>query len=672
MTAFRRLTLVLCLALAGPLLATVMEDDVLVVSAGYHHLGDDETPEWPEAPAAPSSAPLEFTFEASARTNGPFVLSVHQRHVSDPWTVTLNGEDVATLETHEDQRVAYYPLPSGSLRDGANTLEFSTAKATDDVTLGDVRIHFQSLVELLDLGMVDVSVSDGDGYPVPARLTLVDEAGELPALHQVTGKHTAVRRGVVYTDGGSTRMYVPRGTYTVHASKGTEWSHSQATVTAGRDGAISLSLTHEVDTRGWVAADTHIHTVPFSNHGDANPQERVLTLAAEGVELAIATDHNHNTDLAPFRSELALEAHFTPVVGNEVSTPIGHFNAFPLDPDGEVPLHDSNDWVALVEDMRAKGALAVILNHPRWPAHDTGPFGKFGLDQATGQRRTTGTPFLFDAMELVNSTTDTVAPMVLFEDWFSLLNKGERVFAVGSSDSHTVGDPVGRGRTYVRSETDDVGDLDVDTLAMNIADGHSSVSLGIIVDVRVEGRSAMGHTVFVDDQDVDFQLRIAAPSWVDPERYVVWINGRVLYERTLSPSRGQVTDLLLPLNINLEHLHDAWVVVGVFGSDAGGEWWPGPNQYTLAASNPIFLDGDGDGIYESPREIALSRWKGAPTSLDLVDADDAVAIQYLELAAEYYETQARTRLEKLGDGFARRSEAIKAYLEARTADPDED
>jgi hypothetical protein len=117
------------------------------------------------------------------------------------------------------------------------------------------------------------------------------------------------------------------------------------------------------------------------------------------------------------------------------------------------------------------------------------------------------------------------------------------------------------------------------------------------------------------------------------------------------------------------HLHDAWVVIAVFGGPAGGAFWPGLNDYTLGASNPVFLDVDGDGVWQSPREIAKSRFKGAPAEMDLVDADTAVMVQYLDIADAWYQEQARRRLDALGKGFARRDEVVAAFLAERTGDP---
>ena len=123
-----------------------------------------------------------------------------------------------------------------------------------------------------------------------------------------------------------------------------EWgvAKQRVVVPAGPAGSqriepIGLTMQREVATPGFVACDTHIHTLTFSGHGDSSLEERMITLAAEGVELPIATDHNHTTNDRPAKQMLGLARYFTAVSGNEVTTKVGHFNAFPLDPEAPVP-----------------------------------------------------------------------------------------------------------------------------------------------------------------------------------------------------------------------------------------------------------------------------------------------------------------------------------------------
>ena len=52
------------------------------------------------------------------------------------------------------------------------------------------------------------------------------------------------------------------------------------------------------DSPGWVAGDFHIHAAPSTDSG-LPIDKRVFSCAAEGLEVAVATDHNYVTDYAP-------------------------------------------------------------------------------------------------------------------------------------------------------------------------------------------------------------------------------------------------------------------------------------------------------------------------------------------------------------------------------------
>ena len=609
---FSLLPLLFPASLVSPIPQEVAGDGRIQISDEMWHLGDDTTPEWPEAPEAPLAAPLEIRFQGKA-FEGEGLLFLTQRHVDNVWTLELNGTPFATLSRGAELVERSYEIPAGLMLDGENTLTLRCDRTSDDMTFGKLRYYPFGLRKLHDLRPAKIHVHGRDGAPLPARVTITDESGALVPVYYAERGLTAVRQGVVYTADGLASLELPPGKYRVWAARGTEWSLASGELDTSQPGAeASLVLHRELDTRGLVAADTHIHTLTHSGHGDSSVEERMVTLAGEGVELAIATDHNHNTDYAPTQTALGLGEHFTPVVGNEVTTPIGHFNAFPLDPEDEVPPYDLHDVVQIVEGIRAKGAQAVILNHPRWPDHEKGPHGKIELDHDTGDWvGTWACPF--DAVELINSETREPEPMLLFRDWFALLNRGERVFAVGSSDSHTVGGVVGQGRTYVLSSTDDPARIDIDEAAHNIAHGHSSISLGILAEVRAGEQPVMGETLPLSP----LALRVTAPSWVKPKRVTVFANGTAVHRQALSPVEGSPLDVTLDLPTDLPYpAHDFWLVAVVQGDGVGGVWWPQLNDYTLAATNPVFIDRDGSGSYEHPRALA-ARLLGALSTPEL-------------------------------------------------------
>ena len=201
---------------------------------------------------------------------------------------------------------------------------------------------------------MQVWVRDQDGHAVPAKVTITDKQG-VPVQHYYGASlMTAVRPGIAYTGNGGVTFELPSGDYVLWASRGPEWGLDKqelrvedAAPGKAPVGPIKMSIAREVDTTGFVAADTHVHTLTHSGHGDASVEERMVTLAAEGVELAIATDHNHNTDYEPTQKRMHLHKHFKPVTGNEVTTKVGHFNAFPLDPREGVPDYKLKDWIKL-------------------------------------------------------------------------------------------------------------------------------------------------------------------------------------------------------------------------------------------------------------------------------------------------------------------------------------
>lgn len=621
---------VLLLAAAVPALPVSTER---VLDATYHHLGNDKAEEWPEASVEPEGTSFELEFEAGANPQ-ECLLYIHQRDVDSPWTIELNGSDVGLLRPSDDQIDAWYVLPAGSLSDGTNRLRIHSEGGSDDITLGNLRLVSATRREHFETRLVQVRVTERDTDPargLPVRLTLVDlEAqGEAPDVFFGEAETTAVRPGVVYTSNGDASFELPRGRYEIHALRGSEWGHAMESVDLTEPGAVrvDLSLAREVATPGFVAADTHIHTLTFSGHGDASVDERMVTLAGEGVELAIATDHNHQLDYRPYQEKLGLNEHFTPVVGNEVTTENGHFNAFPLPPGTDVPPYQVKDWVKLVEGIRAKGARVVILNHPRWPSIDSGPFGLYLFDRKTGERHAdadgfliagdTAPRFAFDAMELVNSTTLQDTPHYILQDWFAILNHGERISAVGSSDSHTVGDPVGQGRTYVRSSTDDPARIDVDQACEAFLRGDTSVSLGIYAELVVDERFVPGALIPVRGGNVALRLRVAAPGWVRAQRVEVFVNGLRRNSEELTGPRGVPLDRTLEMQLPAP-AQDAWLVCLVTGEGVKDPCWRTMKPYTMAATNPVWLDVDGDGEFRGPHAQArrlVDRYAGELDSL---------------------------------------------------------
>ncbi len=637
--ALSRFIACLCSLIFLPVLA---QADITIESR-LRHLGNDTVKKWAgDATAEAEGKKLEWTFDATQTTAATLLL--HQRDVHDGnWQISINGHTLGTLRVSVDAVDHALAIPANTLRAGTNTLLIQQSKGEDDILVGRFRIDPRPIGEVLNLGRVQVIVNDIDRkQPVPARLTLVDAQDNPPTIYHEPNPRIAVRPGLIYIMNESVSFELPAGKYKLYATRGTEWSMDQIAISVEPRGThtATLNIRREIDTTGFVAADTHIHTLTHSGHGDASVEERVVTLAGEGVELAIATDHNHHTDYVPITHRIKADGHFTSVVGNEVTTRIGHVNAFPLDPDGDRPDPSIGPWTRLVENIRSKGAKVVILNHPRWPQDKktgapAGPYREQKFDRQTGTFGT-GVAFPFDGMEVINSETENhkkdTQPLWVLEEWLSLLNHGETVKAVGASDSHTVGDPVGQGRTYVASSTDDPTKIQIDEACDSFRAGRTTISLGLITDIRINGDHGVGDTVR-GSEPLNIRLRVAAPSWVRPRRVLIYINGVPAEDRTIETTPGKATDQWESFTLAAPP-HDAHVVGVVLGDPIHEAWWPMDWGATLAATNPIYLDVDNDGAYRSPHETAQRMLETADSSLPaltalLKQADPIIGLQMI-------------------------------------------
>lgn len=587
-----RLPLLALAALALPIAAARQDPQWRTLDERLHHLGNDPTPAWKEAPEQPARPPLEVAFDSPRAQRGEWLLEIATRDVSKSWALELNGIEFARLRRGPDAlRTARLPVPDGLVRAGPNVLAVRALDdPNDDILVGRMRLIEASLRQVERLGRLTVEVRDrATGRPLPARIAIADADGNPASIHYAERPLSAVRTGIAYVADGAALLEIPTGRWKVWATRGMEWSldAAEVDVSFGGDAAVELELAREVDTSGWIAADTHIHTLTHSGHGDASVEERLVTLAGEGVELAIATDHNHNTDYRPLQRALRLTPWFTPVVGNEVTSDVGHMNAFPLDPAGPVPMYEEPDWSKLVANIRARGAQVVILNHPRWPEGGEDPLTRFGFDESTGLNAA-GQRFEFDAIEIVNSDCPVSPPRSVLPAWFALLERGLRFTAVGSSDSHEVGVIVGQGRTYVPGADADPARLDVAAACRAFREGRVSVSLGMFATIEIGG-AGMGDTVRAPEGEVEARVIVRHPSWIAPRRLELVVNGRVAATVPLDDDLPGDGPTQLERRVRLALPRDAnWIVAVAAGDKVEAPFWPMSQPEAMAITNPVY------------------------------------------------------------------------------------
>jgi hypothetical protein len=631
-----------------------------------HHLRHGPEREWSDFPERAEAADLRVPFDSTANA-AERAIRLRHRDLKQVWRLSVNGRDLGPLPQDENEMVTYLAVPPGVLRDGRNELRVSCAadtKVSDDVMVGEVALVDRSVAEALAEAALDVAVTDAEsGVALPCRITIADDRGGLVALGTKSDGHLAVRPGVVYTSDGRARVALPAGRYTVYAGRGFEYSVASTTVEPqpGKPAEARLAIRRVVPTPGYVACDTHVHTFTYSRHGDATIEERMLTLAGEGIELPIATDHNLQIDYRKPAEQMHVAGYFTPVIGNEVTTAAaGHFNVFPLPAGAKLINWRVRDWAAMGRNIAEIGGPpgpdgpVVVLNHARDIHGGFRPFDPARHLAVTGEDLD-GWPLPANAMEVVNSGATMNDPMRLYRDWFGMLNAGHRLTPIGASDSHDVSRYiVGQARTYVRCPDGDPGHIDVDQARRAMLEGRVVVSYGLLADITVNGRFGPGDLVPLGDaEELAVEVRVLGPEWTRARHVTLYSDGVPVREADVPPPpAGQPepagmkwqTTWRLP-----RPRHDVYLVAVATGPGISAPCWPTarPYQptspdwrpYVLGSTGAVWADADGDGRYTSPREYAAAALKSAAddppaAARGLAGYDEAVAAQAAGLLRE--------------------------------------
>ena len=493
------------------------------------HLRSGTNAEWEEfATSQPYGRRLDVAFDARINPT-EHTLFIWQDEVRQDWRVELNGRRLGSLHLMEAPLDFALRIPPGALRDGSNVLSIVPPRENDDIRIGNFRLASEVLEAALDQDGVEVEVTDLDSHaPLPCRLTITTTNGTLAALMTPTNQFVAARPGVVYTGDGRASVRLAAGSYVISATRGFEYGLAVTNVTLahGERRAVRLQLQREVPTPGLVSCDTHVHTFTHSRHGDATIEERAMTLAGEGIELPILTDHDVAVDLQPAAQATRTQAHFTSVIGDEVTTRVGHFNIFPVTPGASLPGNRETNWTTLFDSFRATpGMQVVVFNHPRNTHNGFQPFARTNFNRVTGEARWPF-DFRFDAMELVNSSAQQSDWTSVLQDWFALWNAGHLVTAVGSSDGHDVSRYiVGQGRTYLEGDDKKLDSLNIQVACRSLKEGRAYVSMGLLPIVTVNDRFRVGQLATNLSSIISVKVEVRAPGWIECQRVELFANG---------------------------------------------------------------------------------------------------------------------------------------------------
>lgn len=477
------------------------------------------------------------------------------------------------------------------------------------------------------LGRATVRIVDSSGASVPGKVSFHGIAPtpspyfrpQNPALHD---GYWESARNSVFPLRAAMDIELPVGAYRVSASRGPLYSIAEQTVHIEKDAAQSLVFTIDrvLDRPDLISMDAHLHTL--ESDGAVHIDEKIRAIVAEGIDVAIATDHNFPVDYRPELERLGLEDQLIVVAGAEVTVPERlDYNTYPMLVQPDEYNHGAIDALSTDLSGRFKASrerdrnVILQINHPRLWQFDY--FNWHGLDPDSAAFANEGFDLSFDVIEVVNGANyDEVNNKATRKDWFNLLRRGYFRPLVGTSDSHEVDqDEPGYSRTWIYHGEADGDPVNVERLMERVRAGRSFASNGPLLDLTLNGRYGPGETLTATDGAARVVVDAWSAPWTEATAVQLYVNGvpQVLPMRSV-PYPAAVhwhgeTELRLEQDAfvvaELRGTKDLFPVVQRRATPHGEA--AGVLPYAL--TNPVFVDIDGNGTFDPPlpRNIEIRR-----------------------------------------------------------------
>jgi len=464
-----------------------------------------------------------------------------------------------------------------------------------------------------------------DGKPLPCKAQFIGVNGtKVPNLGPQNRAAGCVDQ--YHSANGQFRQPLPPGDYEVIVTRGIEFGHLRQTVklAAGQTATVKGTLKRLVDTRGWVSADYHNHSTP-SGDNTCGTDDRLINLAAEGIEFAPTTEHNRFYDWRPHIVRLGLTNHLQTVSGVELTGSGAHFNSFPFEPtplaqDGGAPVWNADPRITaatLRDFQKPEPARWIQINHPDMVANFTDRDGDGRADGGF-----IGLPLMIDGVETENYSMSSIlsgVPFTVTRDaktgrdtarsqrefvWLQLLNKGHRYVAVAVCDAHSVyGNGVGGWRMYMPSASDEPAKIDWRENSRHAKEGRSYLTTGPFLQVQTDDGTQPGGTVRAAG-GVKLKVRVQCTDWLDIDRVQVLVNGRaepkLNFTRATHPTWFANGVVKFDRTIDVPLAEDAHLIVVAAGENFDLKTGYGTSAQArikpIAYHNPIWADVDGGGF----------------------------------------------------------------------------
>jgi hypothetical protein len=509
------------------------------------------------------------------------------------------------------------PLPKGAYRARAN---FFPAVCEEPLVVG-LKDESSCVLENPAQGKVKVKIIDSKGEFVPGKVIFIGLSPTKtpyfkPEDPVKSGRDWESFKNSCFPQKEGKEVKLPVGTYLVSASRGPEYSMDKKVVEILKNEKQELifSIDRVLKTPNLISIDPHMHTQ--NSDGYIRIPERIKSVVAEGVDVAVATDHNYITDYLPVLKRLGLNKYLAVIHGNEVSTRgVIHYNTYPLKYRPEEENNGAIHAVAeepspLFEASRKKDPGAILqVNHPRYESRSNiGYFDNYQLDPESAAFALENFDTSFDVLEILNEPYLHPSNSVSIQDWLNLLNRGYYFPLMASSDAHSIDrEEPGYCRTYVMYEGEEGDNLNWEAVALAIKKGRSFGSTGPLVDFRVNDKYTSGDSFTSSSGKAEVWIRVQSAPWVAVDEVRLIVNGERKFTFPVKTAKEEILKFRKQISLKLKK--DSYIIVEVFSRRS---LYPIHQRYSktgliedailpYAITNPVFIDVDGNGKFDPPQ-----------------------------------------------------------------------
>jgi hypothetical protein len=508
-------------------------------------------------------------------------------------------------------------LPQGAYKARAN---FFPAVCEETLVVG-LKDESSCVLKNPAQGKVKTKIIDSKGEFVPGKVAFIGLSPTKTPYFKPedpvdSGREWETFKNSCFPQEEGMEVKLPVGTYLIYASRGPEYSMDKKVVEILKDEQQELifNIDRVLKTPNLISVDPHMHT--HKSDGRVCVTERIKSVVAEGVDVAVATDHNYITDYLPTLKRLGLNKYLAVIRGNEVSTRgVIHYNTYPLK---YRPEEENNGAIHLVAEepsplfkaSRKKDPEAILqVNHPRYESRsDIGYFDNYKLDPESAAFALENFDTSFDVLEILNEPYLHPTNSVAIQDWLNLLNRGYYFPLMASSDTHSIDrEEPGYCRTYVTYEGEEGDNLNWKAVALAIKKGRSFGSTGPIVDFRVNDKYTSGDSFTSLNGKTEIWIRVQSAPWVAVDEVRLIVNGERKFTFPVKSAKEEILKFTRQISLKLKK--DSYLIVEVFSKRS---LYPILQHYSrsgllkdailpYAITNPVFIDVDGNGKFDPPQ-----------------------------------------------------------------------